>query len=186
MKKLDFLSTVDVTETQIEYETVLDSYVLVFWHLFNVWEEIPNELKIEINKLTIIKFTDLFYKYYQYNRKIFKSVKIKDFEDFWLEDSWRKSPLLDKSLNLSAIKNSIAIAIQEIIAPITISLFGCNDTQAKIEQFSKELANYVTSYDLVSSLSNEVGKPKRRETKQEFAIRASCILQEILKEKLNV
>ncbi|MUG96003.1 hypothetical protein F7734_28110 [Scytonema sp. UIC 10036] len=186
MKKLDFLSNMDVTETQIEYDTVLDSYIIVFWNLFNIWDEIPARLKIEINQLIILNFTEVLYNYYKYERKIFKSLKIKHFEEFWIEDSWRKSPLLHKSLNLPAIKNSLAIGIQAITSPIAISLFGCDDAQVKTEEFSQELANYVTSYDTISTLSNKIGKPEKRETKEKFVVRASCVLREMLKEKLNV
>ncbi|KAF3885736.1 MULTISPECIES: hypothetical protein [Nostocales] len=186
MKKLDFLSKLDVNETQIEYELVLDSYTIVFWHLFNIWENISPNFKIEINQVINIEFAKIFYEYYKYHHKIFKLTKIEDLEDFWLEDSWRKSPILHKSLNLPAIKNSIAIGIQNIISPIAITLFGDDDVQVKTGQFSKELANYVTSYALVSTLSNKIGKPKRREIKEDFIVRAECILREILKEKLNV
>ncbi|GAB1543424.1 hypothetical protein NUACC21_60980 [Scytonema sp. NUACC21] len=183
MQKFELTPIVDRDEERLEIN-ILDSFIVIFWQLFNHWEEIPENLKIEITNLITSKFTDIFSQYYKYDRKIFKTVKINNLEEFWFGDSWQKSSTLSKALSLGVIKTSIAIGIQEITSPIATLIFGCNNTQVKVKQFSKEIANYVTSEDVISSLSKQIDKPKRRETKEQFVERASRVLVGILQEKL--
>lgn len=89
---------------------------------------------------------------------------------------------LKESKNLPEIKAQTTAGIQQITGGI---VSGFNDTQAEKDKFSKEVANYVTSNEVISSLSDSIGKPKD-ETEEEFVERASRVLRAILKQKFNV
>jgi len=56
----------------------------------------------------------------------------------------------------------------------------------KVEKFSKEVANYTTNDEVLSTISEQIGEPKEDESEQEFVERASHLLREILKKKFKV
>jgi hypothetical protein len=106
------------------------------------------------------------------------------FKDFWQADSQIKNSSED--INVSTIQSSIAAATQLSIAPLAATLFGLDDTQSKSEKFSKEVSEYATSKEVISSLSKEIGEPNETETEEDFIERASNVLREILKEKFKI
>jgi|GEM_PF-5272256 len=84
-----------------------------------------------------------------------------------------------------SIVTQISQNIQLRLSPMVgaLSIFT---TSEKLEKFSKEVANYATSDDLLSSISDQIGEPKENETEQEFVERASQILREVLKKKFKL
>lgn len=109
------------------------------------------------------------------------------FEEFW--NNSKNSPDSVNSPELStvlAISSVITTGVQQIIVPVGALVFGLNDQQAKEERFSNEVANYITSDEVISSLSKEIGEPKTNETEQEFVERASRVLKAIIQKKFNV
>jgi hypothetical protein len=107
-----------------------------------------------------------------------------NFEDFWQADTKNKNNSED--INVSTIQSSIAAATQLSIAPLAGTLFGLDDTQSKSEKFSKEVSEYVTSKEVISSLSKKIGEPNETEAEEDFIERASNVLREILKEKFKI
>ena len=100
------------------------------------------------------------------------------FKDFCnaKEDSNQRvqSSLTVFSAQLSLRINSIA----------TIGLF--NTKQQKIDKFSEDVSSYVTSDEVISTVSEKVGEPRPEETEENFVKRASDRLREILYEKFKV
>lgn len=88
---------------------------------------------------------------------------------------------LPESTTLPALQTQLTAGITQITIGV---VFGFEDTQA--EKFSKEVANYATSDEVISSLSKDIGEPKTNETEEEFVERASRALREIFKKKFNV
>ena len=111
-------------------------------------------------------------------------IKNMSFEDFCEEDL--KNKINAEDMSLSTVQWSIAAITQISILPIAATLFGQTDTQTKIEKFSKEVSEYATSKDVISSLSKEIGEPKQTETEEDFIARASNTLKNFLKKKFNV
>ena len=88
-----------------------------------------------------------------------------------------------EDINVSTIQSSIAAATQLSITPLAATLFGLDDTQSKNEKFSKEVSEYATSKEVISSLSKKICEPNETEAEEDFIQRASNVLREILKEK---
>lgn len=107
-----------------------------------------------------------------------------NFEDFWEADT--KIPNNSEDINVSTIQSSIAAATIIATAPLAATLFGLDDTQRKSENFSKEVSEYVTSKEVISSLSKEIGEPNETEAEEDFIERASNVLRKILKEKFKI
>ncbi|MEC4884861.1 MAG: hypothetical protein SAL70_26600 [Scytonema sp. PMC 1070.18] len=158
---------------------MLDYHIGIFSQLFDTWEKLPDSFKTEIFHFIRLEFTEILSQYYTHNQKFFNLDKINSFEEFWTD-----SPDLQKFNGLSKIRTSIALGVQAITLPVTTSLFGCEETQEKAEEFSQEVANYVTSDDVISTLSHKIGKPKKQETKAQFVARANAVFEEILMRKL--
>jgi hypothetical protein len=101
------------------------------------------------------------------------------------KDFCQKSQQLDETngveTNLAAITSA---KVQGVLS--TVNALALFDNAAKIEEFSNEVANYSTSDELISSLSEKIGKPEENESEQEFVERASNILREILKKKFKI
>lgn len=110
--------------------------------------------------------------------KIRTKEKMTSFEDFF-KDSKR----LAESTTLPILQTKLTAGITQITEGI---LFGSNATQAKQEKFSKEVANYATSDEVISSFSKNIGEPKTNETEEEFVERASHVLRAVLKKKFDV
>lgn len=72
---------------------------------------------------------------------------------------------------------SATFGITAHFTPIPINL--------AVPKFSEEVANYVTNDEFISSLSNNLGKPKVTETEEDFVERASRLLKTILEEKFK-
>jgi hypothetical protein len=106
------------------------------------------------------------------------------FEDFLQADKKIKNNPED--INISKIQSSIATATQLSIASLATTLFGLDDTQRKSEKFSKEVSEYATSKEVISSLSKKIGEPTETEAEEDFIERASNVLREILKEKFKM
>jgi hypothetical protein len=106
------------------------------------------------------------------------------FEDFLQADKKIKNNPED--INISKIQSSIATATQLSIASLATTLFGLDDTQRKSEKFSKEVSEYATSKEVISSLSKKIGEPTETEAEEDFIERASNVLREILKEKFKI
>ncbi|MHC5717622.1 MAG: hypothetical protein ACYTX0_37340 [Nostoc sp.] len=79
----------------------------------------------------------------------------------------------------------VAGNVQQVLSSAIGLSYGLANTQ-KAAEFSKGVANYATSDEVISSLSEQIGKPKENETEQEFVERSSHILREILKKKFNI
>jgi len=92
-----------------------------------------------------------------------------------------KSSLLAQGL----ISNNIMASVAQILSP-TIGILSVFSNSVKVEEFSKEVANYATSDEVISSLSEQISTPRKNETEQEFVERASNVLREILKKKFKV
>lgn len=110
--------------------------------------------------------------------------KTTSFEEFWKET---KLSTDSTSLSVSSfeIPTAIATGIQQILFPAGVAFWGFNNTLAEVDRFSKEVANYVTSDEVISLLSEKIGEPKTNETEAEFVKRASHVLREILKKKFR-
>lgn len=106
------------------------------------------------------------------------------FEDFLQADKKIKNNPED--INISKIQSSIATATQLSIASLATTLFRLDDTQRKSEKFSKEVSEYATSKEVISSLSKKIGEPTETEAEEDFIERASNVLREILKEKFKI
>ncbi len=102
------------------------------------------------------------------------------FKEFYQQS--QKFETTPTEFNLPA---TTAANIQAVLSPM-IGISSLFSNTNKVEEFSKEVANYATSDDLISSLSEKIGKPKENETEQEFVERASHILREILKKRFNI
>jgi hypothetical protein len=107
-----------------------------------------------------------------------------NFEDFWQADT--KISNNPEDINVSTIQSSIAAATLIATAPLAATLFGLDDTQRKSEKFSKEVSEYATSKEVISSLSKEIGEPNETEAEEDFIERASNVLRKILKEKFKI
>ncbi|HYX16378.1 MAG TPA: hypothetical protein VE944_18815 [Nostoc sp.] len=107
-----------------------------------------------------------------------------NFEDFLQADTKIKNNSED--INISTIQSSITAATQLTIAPLAATLFGLDATQSKNEKFSKEVSEYATSKEVISSLSKEIGEPNETEAEEDFIERASNVLRKILKEKFKI
>ncbi|MBL1197636.1 MAG: hypothetical protein FWK04_00780 [Nostoc sp. GBBB01] len=105
-------------------------------------------------------------------------------ENFLKADTKIKNDCED--INVTTIQASITAATQLSLAPIAATLFGLNGTHRKSEKFSKEVSEYATSKEVISSLSKEIGEPNETETEEDFIERASNVLRKILKEKFKV
>lgn len=99
---------------------------------------------------------------------------------------WNSSEDSSESVKSSELQTSLATNIQGILAPGTLSAFSFNNTQVEEAKFSKEVANYVTSDEFISSVSNNLGEPKATETEEDFVERASRLLRTILEEKFKI
>lgn len=105
------------------------------------------------------------------------------FNKFWSEsknlplDS--KNGLVTSPSLLSGIQDNIVAAT---LAPVGIglALAGFNSSQEEAEKFSKQVAEYATSDEVISAVSDEVGEPKQNETEDEFVERATNVLRNIL------
>ncbi|RUR81884.1 hypothetical protein ACF3DV_18240 [Chlorogloeopsis fritschii PCC 9212] len=95
------------------------------------------------------------------------------------KDFYKKSEQLPED-NTKHLQLSIGASIQQLLLPMVGGLFELNNAQ-KAEKFSREVANYATSDEVISSLSKQIGEPRENETEQEFIERASSVLREILK-----
>ncbi|MBE8965467.1 hypothetical protein IQ277_04145 [Nostocales cyanobacterium LEGE 12452] len=107
-----------------------------------------------------------------------------NFEDFWQANTKKLNNSED--INVSTIQASIAAATLIITAPLAATLFGLDNTQRKSENFSKEVSEYATSKEVISSLSKEIGEPNETEAEEDFIERASNVLRKILKEKFKI
>ncbi|BBD66455.1 hypothetical protein NIES4072_62750 [Nostoc commune NIES-4072] len=107
-----------------------------------------------------------------------------NFEDFWEADT--KIPNNSEDIHVSTIQSSITAATLIASAPLAATLFGLDDTQRKSEKFSKEVSEYATSKEVISSSSKKIGEPNASETEEDFIERASKVLREILKEKFKI
>lgn len=109
-----------------------------------------------------------------------------NFKDFYknLNQLGHTSNKNESSKN-QEISTIIAIGIQGALSPIIGLSSGLTNMQEG-EKFSKDVANYATSDEVISSLSEQIDKPKENETEQEFVERASNILRGILKKKVNI
>lgn len=94
---------------------------------------------------------------------------------------------------LTQLQSSVALGVSHILSSsissgvIGSSLgFGISNQQEMIEKFSKEVAEYATSKEIISSLVKETGEPKRDETEDDFVERASQVLRSLLKRKFKV
>lgn len=88
-------------------------------------------------------------------------------------------------LTQELISNSIVANVAQVLSP-TVGILSVFSNSEKVEEFSKEVANYATSDDVMSSLSEQISTPRKNETEQEFVERASNVLREILKKKFKV
>jgi hypothetical protein len=93
--------------------------------------------------------------------------------------------LNESSLTPGLFSNSIVANVGQILLP-TVGVLSVFSDSKKVEEFSKEVANYATSDDVISSLSEKIGTPRINETEQEFVERASNVLREILKNKFKI
>jgi hypothetical protein len=109
-----------------------------------------------------------------------------NFEDFYkgLNQS-SNDEILQEPLTIKEISTDLAGNILQALSPVIGISFALTNTQ-KAEEFSKGVANYATSQEVISSLSEQIDKPKENETEQEFVERASNILRDILKKKFKV
>jgi len=112
-----------------------------------------------------------------------------DFKEFWNNETnsnLQPSDSIHKPVALStATQNTLILGVTAITTG-ALSLLGGNSKQAQAEKFSNEVSNYVTSDEVISELSDNVGAPKQDESEDEFVERASTALREILKKKFNV
>lgn len=89
------------------------------------------------------------------------------------------------------LQTSMATQIERVISS-NISSAGLLaqipllDGGEQVSEFSKEVAEYATSSDVVIALGNEIGKPRPIETEDEFVERASLALRIILRRKFKV
>jgi hypothetical protein len=88
--------------------------------------------------------------------------------------------------------SSLSSSIQDSVTAIGVAsaasfiLNGFNTSLEEAEKFSREVAQYATSEELISAVSNGVGEPQPNETEEEFVERASNVLRRILREKFKV
>ncbi|MBD2492410.1 hypothetical protein [Aulosira sp. FACHB-615] len=88
-------------------------------------------------------------------------------------------------LTQGLISSTIIGSVGQVLLP-TIGMLSVFSNAEKVEKFSKEVANYATSEDVISSLSEQIGTPTQDETEEEFVERASTILRNILKKKFKI
>ncbi len=109
-----------------------------------------------------------------------------NFEDFYKNlKQLAHADTTEQPSKTQELSTTVAVNIQQALLPAIGLSIGLGNTQ-KVEEFSKGVANYATSGEVISSLSEKVGKPKENETEQEFVERASQILREILKKKFKI
>lgn len=113
-----------------------------------------------------------------------------NFISFWWQAK-EATTSLENSLSTpspSDLSDSIQTNVKAIsitTAPL-LKLAGVNTNFEEVETFSREVAQYATSDEVISAVSNGVGEPKPYETEEEFVERASNVLRKILREKFNV
>lgn len=102
------------------------------------------------------------------------------------EHFWNGSDDSSESINSKELQTSLATNIPAILASVSFSIFPFKNTEAEKAKFSEEVANYVTSDEFISSLSNNLGEPKVTETEEDFVERASRLLKTTLEEKFKI
>lgn len=111
------------------------------------------------------------------------------FQEFWndgTDHNQQPSGATPELVPLSiTTQTSLALGITAITTA-GLALFSDNNKQAQAEKFSVEVSQYVTSNEVVSEVSNNVGLPKQDESEDEFVERASTALRDILRKKFNV
>ena len=116
------------------------------------------------------------------------------FKDFWEDgnSSTDSASLPADSASPATLCVTLTSGIQSILGTSStqaiaapIGFFGSNNTQAKVDEFSQQVTDYVTSDEVISSLSEKIGEPQTKETEEEFVERASNILRGILRKKFN-
>ncbi|MBD2445866.1 hypothetical protein H6G76_01600 [Nostoc sp. FACHB-152] len=109
-----------------------------------------------------------------------------NFEDFYKNFKQLACGSTTEELSTTQeLSATVAVNIQQALLPAIGLSLGLANTQ-KAEEFSKGVANYATSDEVISSLSEKIGKPRDNETEQEFVERASQTLREILKKKFKI
>lgn len=91
---------------------------------------------------------------------------------------WNNSNVSNDSYKLCTC---LSTGIQKLTLTSNV-LFSNSQT----EKFSHEVTQFITSDEVITSLSREIGNPKQNETEDEFVTRASNILKKILEEKFNL
>lgn len=89
--------------------------------------------------------------------------------------SERKSSNLQKSKKVTELSKSIENNL--MLSPALAS-------HSKAIKFSHGVAEIVTSNDFISELSNEIGKPKKYESEDDFVKRAKESLRSLLQTKV--
>jgi len=84
--------------------------------------------------------------------------------------------------NLLISKNTLNILTTKISGRILAS--GVSISGSDNEKFSSEVANLAHSDEVLTKLSDNVGKPKSGESEDEFVNRAKTAMAKILRQKL--
>lgn len=106
------------------------------------------------------------------------------FQDFWnaQEDSAQQTQDLPKAQISPTV---LCAQLSSGISGVTTSVLF-NTKQQKIDKFSEDVSRYVTSYEVIATVSEKVGEPRPEETEEKFVERASNLLREILYDKFKV
>ena len=94
-------------------------------------------------------------------------------------DEVEKSPATDSNMALSAIQDSLTLAVSSILTPFAIP----ND---KKQRFSEQASNLVRDQAFISEFSDCIGEPTDLETEDDFVERGSDILRKMLYEKFGI
>lgn len=106
--------------------------------------------------------------------------KLNSFRTFW------EKAVKINNLALPSEQSSIQSLIQGDIQKSLLPFEGLLLKSNQVEEFSKQVSDYVNSDEVIRNLSAEIAEPLPDETEEEFIERASQILRNILSEKFRL